>query len=137
VYCLWIIVIHFQTIDRALYRPAIYHLQQAYEKCITAYLKEVKFNNTSEATVYDNIRKLGHDTEESTITLLKDFADLQIRAYKSQVNVHGLHIRPSSNFCSPLSLTGLGMVNALAEILQLGVISVLIAIAEIDNNCTC
>ncbi|HYV51834.1 MAG TPA: hypothetical protein VE971_00945 [Candidatus Eisenbacteria bacterium] len=29
--------------------------------------KEVKFNNTPEATVYDNTRnKLGHDTEEST-----------------------------------------------------------------------
>ena len=45
----------------------------------------MKFNNTSEATVYDNIRnKLGHDTEESTITLLKDFADLEIRDSESQ-----------------------------------------------------
>ena len=74
-------------IDRTLYQPAIYHLQQAYEKCIKVYFvfKEVKFNNTPEATVYDNIRnKLGHDTEESTITLLKDFADVEIRASKSQ-----------------------------------------------------
>ena len=47
--------------------------------------KEVKFNNAPEATVYDNIRnKLGHDTEESTITLLKDFADLEIRDSESQ-----------------------------------------------------
>jgi hypothetical protein len=62
-------------------------LQQAYEKCIKAYFvfKEVKFNNAPEETVYDNIRKLGHDTEESTITLLKDFADLEIRDCKSQL----------------------------------------------------
>ena len=50
--------------NRALYQPAIYHLQQAYEKCIKSYLifKEVNINNTPEATVYDNIRRLGHDT---------------------------------------------------------------------------
>jgi HEPN domain-containing protein len=75
-------------IDRGLFQPAIYHLQQAYEKSITAYyvFKEVKFNNTPEATVYDNIRnKLGHDTEESSITLLKDFADLEIRDSESQL----------------------------------------------------
>jgi HEPN domain-containing protein len=74
-------------IDRGLFQPAIYHLQQAYEKSIKAYFifKEVKFNNTPEATVYGNILKLGHDTEESTTTLLKDFADLEIRASKSQL----------------------------------------------------
>ena len=76
-------------IDRGLFQPAIYHLQQAYEKSIKAYFvfKEVKFNNTPEATVYDNIRnKLGHDTDKSTITLLKDFADLEIRDSKSQLH---------------------------------------------------
>jgi HEPN domain-containing protein len=55
-------------IDRGLFQPAIYHLQQAYEKSIKAYFvfKQMKFNNTSEGTVYDNIlKKLGHDTEES------------------------------------------------------------------------
>jgi HEPN domain-containing protein len=74
-------------IDRALFQPAIYHLQQAYEKSIKAYFvfKEVSINNTPEATVYDNIRKLGHDTEESTITLLKDFTDLERRASESRL----------------------------------------------------
>jgi len=75
-------------VDRGLFQPAIYHLQQAYEKSIKSYFvfKEVSINNTPEATVYDNIRKkLGHDTEESTITLLKDFADLEIRASESQL----------------------------------------------------
>jgi HEPN domain-containing protein len=74
-------------IDKGLFQPAIYHLQQAYEKSIKAYFifKEVKFNNTPEATVYDNILKLGHDTEESTIALLKDFADLEIRDIESQL----------------------------------------------------
>jgi HEPN domain-containing protein len=74
-------------IGKGLFQPAIHHLQQAYEKSIKAYyvFKEVKFNNTPEATVYDNIRKLGHDTEESTMTLLKDFAILEIRASKSQL----------------------------------------------------
>ena len=36
-------------------------------------------------TIYGNILKLGHDTEESTTTLLKDFADLEIRDSKSQL----------------------------------------------------
>ena len=76
-------------IDRGLFQPVIYHLQQAYEKSMKAYFvfKEVKFKNTPEATVYDNIRnKLGHDTDKSTITLLKDFADLEIRDSKSQLH---------------------------------------------------
>lgn len=52
--------------------PSLYHLQQAYEKCIKSYFifKEVNFNKTPEATVYNNIlRRLGHDTKESTIIL--------------------------------------------------------------------
>ena len=74
--------------NRALYQPAIYHLQQAYEKCIKSYLifKEVNINNTPEATVYDNIRRLGHDTEESTINLLKDLADVEKRSYESRLH---------------------------------------------------
>ena len=47
--------------------------------------KEVKFNNTPEAMVYANILKLGHDTDKSTVTLLKDFADFEIRVYKCQL----------------------------------------------------
>jgi hypothetical protein len=44
----------------------------------------VKFNNTSEATVYDIIwKRIGH--EKSTITLLKDFANLEIRACESRL----------------------------------------------------
>jgi HEPN domain-containing protein len=73
--------------DRGLYQPAIYHLQQAYEKCIKSYFifKEVNINNTPEATVYGNIRSLGHDTEESTITLIKDITDVEKRGYENRL----------------------------------------------------
>jgi HEPN domain-containing protein len=63
-----------------LYQPAIYHLQQTYEKCIKSYFifKEIAIKHTPEATVYNNLRSgLGHDTEGSTIALLKDMADLE------------------------------------------------------------
>lgn len=66
-----------------LYQPAIYHLQQTYEKCIKSYFifKETAIKHTSEATVYNNLRSgLGHDTEGFTIGLLKDMADLEKRA---------------------------------------------------------
>jgi HEPN domain-containing protein len=82
--------------DRGLYQPAIYHLQQAYEKCIKSYFifKEVNINKTPEATVYDNIwHRLGHDTEESTVTLLKDIANLGKRAYERRLpNITGTHV---------------------------------------------
>ena len=81
--------------DTGLYQPAIYHLQQAYEKCIKSYFifKEVNINNTPEATVYDDIwHRLGHDTEESTITLLKDIANLEKRVYESRLpNITDAH----------------------------------------------
>jgi HEPN domain-containing protein len=72
--------------DRGLYQPAIYHLQ-AYEKCIKSYFifKEVNINNMPEATVYDNIRSLGHDTEESTMNLIKDIAEVEKRGYESSL----------------------------------------------------
>ena len=74
--------------DRGLYQPAIYHLQQAYEKCIKSYFifKEVNNNNMPEATVYDSIRSLGHDTEESTLTLIKDIAEVEKRGYESSLS---------------------------------------------------
>jgi HEPN domain-containing protein len=38
--------------DKQLYQPSLYHLQQAYEKCIKSYyiLKEVELKNTPETT---------------------------------------------------------------------------------------
>lgn len=75
-------------IYRGLYPPSLYHLQQAYEKCVKSYFifKEIRFNNTPEATVYNNIqRRLGHDTEESTIILLKDIANLEKHAYENKL----------------------------------------------------
>jgi HEPN domain-containing protein len=81
--------------DRGLYQPAIYHSQQAYEKCIKSYFifKEVNINNTPEATVYQDIwHRLGHDTEESSITLLKDIANIEKRAYESRLpNITDVH----------------------------------------------
>jgi HEPN domain-containing protein len=68
-----------------LYQPAIYHLQQGYEKCIKSYyiFKEVTINNTLETTVYRNLRnQLGHDIDESTINLLKDLADIEKHGYE-------------------------------------------------------
>jgi HEPN domain-containing protein len=72
--------------EKDLYQPAIYHLQQAYEKCIKSYyiFKEIRIKKTPEDTVYNTLRNgLGHDTEESTIKLLKDMADLEKHAAKS------------------------------------------------------
>src|SRR6266496_1051852 len=69
--------------EKDLYQPAIYHVQQTYEKCIKSYFifKEIAIKRTPEATVYNNLRSgLGHDTEGSTIALLKDMADLEKRA---------------------------------------------------------
>jgi HEPN domain-containing protein len=73
--------------DRGLYQPAIYHLQQASEKCIKSYFifKEVNVSNMPDATIYDNIRSLGHDTEESTTTLIKDIAEVEKRGYESSL----------------------------------------------------
>jgi isochorismate synthase EntC len=70
--------------DKQLYQPVIYHFQQAYEKCIKSYyiLKEVKLKNTPEATAYDHVIHLGHDTEESTMKLLKDMVTIEQDGYK-------------------------------------------------------
>jgi HEPN domain-containing protein len=44
--------------EKDLYQPAIYHLQQTYEKCIKSYFifKETAIKHTPEATVYNNLR---------------------------------------------------------------------------------
>lgn len=61
------------------FQPALYHFQQAYEKCVKSYysLKETTDNNTPESVIYEKLRKLGHDTQKSTINLLHDIADIQ------------------------------------------------------------
>ena len=72
--------------EKGLYQLAIYHLQQGYEKCIKSYFvfKEVSIKNESEAAVYrDLIARLGHDTDESTINLLNDIADLEKHGYET------------------------------------------------------
>lgn len=73
--------------ERAHYPPAIYHLQQAYEKYIKSYFifKEMNINKTSEAVAYQCIRKLGHDTQESTIALLKDMAHIERQGYTDRL----------------------------------------------------
>jgi hypothetical protein len=56
--------------------------------CIKSYFifKEVNFNKTPEATVYNNIQhRLRHDTAESTIILLKDVANLEKHAYEDKL----------------------------------------------------
>jgi hypothetical protein len=68
--------------------PAIYHLQQAYEKCIKSYFvfKKVNINHTSEADADSTIRtRLGHGTEESTIALLKDLANIEKGEYEHKL----------------------------------------------------
>jgi hypothetical protein len=68
--------------DSGRFQPALYHLQQAYEKCIKSYFifKEMNISNTSEDAAYQRIRTLGHDTQESTIALLTDMADIERQA---------------------------------------------------------
>ncbi len=93
--------------ERGLYPLAIYHLLQGYEKCIKSYFifKEVTINNTPEATVYAYLRtRLGHDTDESTVNLLKDIADIEKHKYEIMLpNTTDLNIR-------------LGLQNAIAAI---------------------
>jgi hypothetical protein len=73
--------------DKQLYQPSLYHLQQAYEKCIKSYyiLKEVKLKNTPETTAYKKAVDFSHKTEESSITLLKDMATLEQDGYKDKL----------------------------------------------------
>jgi HEPN domain-containing protein len=74
--------------DRNKDPPAIYHLQQAYEKYIKSYFifKEIRINKTPEPTVYDSVRKrLGHGIEESTIELLKDIGNFQKRECENKL----------------------------------------------------
>jgi hypothetical protein len=73
--------------DKQLYQPSLYHLQQAYEKCIKSYyiLKEVKLKNTPETTAYKKAVDFSHKTEESSITLLKDMATLEQDACKDKL----------------------------------------------------
>jgi len=72
--------------DKQLYQPAIYHLQEAYEKCIKSYyiLMEVKLKNTPETTAYNKAVVFLHNTEDSTITLLKDIATLEQDGYSER-----------------------------------------------------
>lgn len=73
--------------DKQLYQPAIYHLQQAYEKCVKSYfiLKEIRIQNIPEAIAYNNVVRFGHDTEESTIALLKDMVTIEENGYRSNL----------------------------------------------------
>jgi hypothetical protein len=45
--------------------------------------KEVKIKKTREASAYDKAIRLGHDTEESTLALLKDMATIEEDGYKN------------------------------------------------------
>ena len=74
--------------DRDKYPPAVYHLQQAYEKYIKSYFifKEIRINKTPESTVYDSVRKrLRHGIEESTIEILKDIGNFQRRECENKL----------------------------------------------------
>jgi len=68
-------------------QPAIYHFQQAYEKCIKAYysLKEIIDNHTPETEIYRKLINLRHDTQRSTIQLLHDIADIQKHAAEEAI----------------------------------------------------
>ena len=70
------------------FESALYHLQQAYEKCVKSYyiFKETRFNNTSETDAYDSVKqRLGHDTQESTIALLRDIAQIENNQFEAQL----------------------------------------------------
>jgi HEPN domain-containing protein len=62
------------------FQPALYHFQQAYEKYVKSYysLKETVDKNAPELKIYEKLRKLGHDTQKSTVKLLHEIADIQI-----------------------------------------------------------
>jgi len=69
------------------FQPALYHFQQAYEKCIKSYygLMETIDKNTPESKIYEKLIKLRHDTQISTIGLLHEIADNQILLAKTRI----------------------------------------------------
>lgn len=73
--------------EKNRFQPALYHMQQAFEKCIKSqYIsKETTINKTAEDKAYKKIKTLGHDIEESTIVLLHEIGDLQRRGCKIQL----------------------------------------------------
>jgi len=67
---------------------ALYHLQQSYEKSVKSLCiyQETRHNNTPEADAGRNVKaQLGHDTEESTITVLRRMAEIDIRRFEVQL----------------------------------------------------
>ena len=46
----------------------------------------MNINKTSEVGAYQRIRALGHDTQESTITLLRDMADIERQAARTRIS---------------------------------------------------
>jgi HEPN domain-containing protein len=63
-------------------QPALYHFQQAYEKCVKSFysLKEAVDNKTPESEIYKRLKSsLSHDTQKSTLQLLRDIVDRQKR----------------------------------------------------------
>jgi len=61
--------------------PTLYHLQQAYEKCIKSYyIFRVSSKGVTEKTADKKCKDLGHDTEEITIKLLAVLMQMDIDA---------------------------------------------------------
>lgn len=56
------------------FQPALYHLQQAYEKCIKSYyVFLLTFDGVPEKKAYKKCKeKLAHDTQESTTHTKRD-----------------------------------------------------------------
>jgi len=97
------------------FQPALYHFQQAYEKCVKSYysLKETTENNTPESVIYEKLRKLGHDTQKSTIKLLQEIANIQILwARKEIVRIQNIQ---AGN--QPLNATDLNALPILHQII--------------------
>ena len=61
--------------------PTLYHLQQAYEKCIKSYyIFRLGSKGVTEKTADKKCKDLGHDTEEITIKLLAVLTQMDIDA---------------------------------------------------------
>lgn len=69
------------------FQPALYHLQQAYEKCVKSYyVFLLTSDGVPEKKAYKKCKeKLGHDTQESTIKLLIQLTQKEINKLQKEL----------------------------------------------------
>lgn len=76
--------------NKNICQPALSHLQRAYEICIKSYyiFLETTVRKTAESTAYDRFKLIrGHNTQESTVSILHELAELETNRLQAQLAV--------------------------------------------------